>query len=426
MVVPNCNEESPCNHCIRHGFECSLARANRSQSSHTSAILYGDLPERTSPDMPARGNPLRREDPPRASTEGTEDTCAASILQAKLKEARELIVDVSETLESLRVVPKPSAPTTVSYEDEFANPRVRDGMESLRLFHHYFVSAYSLLSHEPATAELWRSTVPEIALTHEYLMHGVLALSALHYAHTHHAERQQYYVASAHYQQLALRFFSTSVGAINKENCEAYFLLSIIIFLLSTFRIARMGDGVERVSVQTVVQSFVLLQGIRDVLASQSLQRWLVGNPLAVILAPRPMCQPSLGLQTEVQIQLMRVRQLAQEELCFYDGEELQHNYIDSIDQLQTTSVWADPTSPEGRRRIWYWPFNLSPAFLHSLRSGRQLALIILAHFAALVRPLEEKDWVLCGWSSSVLAMIDETLDQRWSHWLDWPRQYTY
>ncbi|KAI1127592.1 hypothetical protein F5Y10DRAFT_266013 [Nemania abortiva] len=421
-----CNEESPCNHCVRHGFECSLVRANHSQSSHASAVPDEDLPETASPGVSAHGNPLRRGDPRRASTSEAEDTCAASILQAKLDEARGLIVDVSEALKSSRVVPRPSAPTTILYEDEFASPRVRDQMESLRLLHHYVVSAYSLLCHEPASAELWRITVPEIAFTHEYLMNGILALSALHYAHTHYAERRQYYVASAHYQQLALRFFSTSVGAINDENCEAYFLLSLMIFFLSTLRIARMGDGVEPVSVQTVMQSFVLLQGIRGVIASQSLQRWLVGNPLALILAPRPMHQPNLGLPTEVQLQLMRVRRLAQEELCFYDGEELQCNYLESIDQLQTTSVWADPTSPEGRRRIWFWPFTLSPAFLQSLRTGRQLALIILAHFAALVRPLEEKDPLLRGWSSSVLAMIDDTLDQRWSHWLDWPRQYRY
>ncbi|KAI0103352.1 hypothetical protein GGR51DRAFT_254061 [Nemania sp. FL0031] len=419
-----CNEESPCNHCVRHGFECSLVRANRSRPSHAPAIPYEDLPETASSDASAPGIPLDRDHSPRAPTPKVEDICAASILEAKLKEARDLIVDVSEKLKSSRVVPKSSASTTVLYEDEFGSPHARDRMESLRLLHHYFASAYSLLSHEPATAELWRFTVPEIAFTHEYLMHGVLAFSALHYAHTHPAERQQYYLASAHYQQLALRFFSTRVGAINEENCEAYFLLSIIIFLLSTFRIARMGDGVERVSVETIVQSFVLLQGIRNVLASQSLQVWLEGNPLAVLLAPRPLRQPSLGLQTAFQIQLMRVRRLAEEELCFYDSEELQCNYMDSLDQLQTTSNWADLASIEGRRRVWYWPFNLSPAFLHSLQTARPLALIILAHFAVLIRPIEEKDWVLSGWSNSILTIINDALDPRWSRWLDWPRQY--
>ncbi|KAJ8124951.1 hypothetical protein O1611_g8689 [Lasiodiplodia mahajangana] len=241
-----CNEESPCNHCVRHGFECSLVRANRSRSSHVPAIPYEDLPETASSDVSTHGNPLHRDDPPRALHSQFEDISAASGLEDKLKAARELIVDVSEKLKSSRVVPRSSASTTILYEDEFGSPRARDRMETLRLLHHYFASAYTILSHEPATAQLWRITVPEIAFSHEYLMHGVLALSALHYAHTHPAERQQYYIASTHYQQLALRFFSTSIGAINEENCEAYFLLSIIIFLLSTFRIARMGDGVER------------------------------------------------------------------------------------------------------------------------------------------------------------------------------------
>lgn len=250
-------------------------------------------------------------------------------------------------------------------------------------------------------------------------MHGILALSALHYAHTNTAQHQHYMIVSARYQQLALEFFSDNIHAINDENCEAYFLLSCIIFLLFTFSIGHADKSVEQPSPETVTQSFVLLQGAKDVLTSQSLQRWAVGNPLAVLLSPRPWFTGNHEVPTQLQARISRVRQLAMEESCFYDDEELKSNYLAAIDLLQTASTWADPATPEGRRRVWFWPINLSQAFLHSLRTGRQLALMILSLFAELVRPYEAEDWLLQGWSNSVLRMVDEKLDQQWKHWLD-------
>lgn len=252
-------------------------------------------------------------------------------------------------------------------------------------------------------------------------MHGILALSALHYAHTNTAQRQDYMIVSARYQQLALKFFSGNIQDINNDNCEAYFLLSSIIFLLFTFSIGHADHSGEQPSPDMVTQSFVLLQGARHVLASQSLERWVVGNSLAALLSPRPWYSSNHEVPPQLQTRISRVRQLAIEEPCFYDDEELQSNYLDAIDLLQTASAWADHTTSEGRRRLWFWPMYLSHEFLHSLRTGRQLALIVLSLFAKLVRPYEAGDWLLQGWSNNVLRMVDGKLDQQWRQWLDWP-----
>lgn len=81
------------------------------------------------------------------------------------------MLEVSETLDSSPMVPDATASATTDspynkHGHEIDNWSVRDQMQSLRLLHHYYTSAYSLLSHEPATAELWRTTVPEIAFDH--------------------------------------------------------------------------------------------------------------------------------------------------------------------------------------------------------------------------------------------------------------------
>ena len=51
------------------------------------------------------------------------------------------------------------------------------------------------------------------------------------------------------------------------------------------------------------------------------------------------------------------------------------------------------------------------------------IALIILAHFAALAKPFEHQDWITRGWSLSVLALVDRLLVDPWIEWIQWARQ---
>lgn len=81
------------------------------------------------------------------------------------------MLEVYETLDNSPVVSNVPTSSTADSPDnkrghEIDDWSVRDQMQSLRLLHHYSTSAHSLLSHEPATAELWRTTVPEIAFDH--------------------------------------------------------------------------------------------------------------------------------------------------------------------------------------------------------------------------------------------------------------------
>lgn len=79
--------------------------------------------------------------------------------------------------------------------------------------------------------------------------------------------------------------------------------------------------------------------------------------------------------------------------------------------------------SPNGRRRMWLWPFTLPQEFLNLLASGHPVALIILAYFAAMVKCLEGWHWNRRGWSKNIIHMVERTLDERWKEWLDWPMQ---
>ena len=63
--------------------------------------------------------------------------------------------------------------------------KLSDGAHDLNLvdlefLHNYCTSTALTLHRDPPTIRLWSITVPEFGFIHDYVMHGILALSALH------------------------------------------------------------------------------------------------------------------------------------------------------------------------------------------------------------------------------------------------------
>ncbi|PVH72303.1 hypothetical protein DL98DRAFT_74695 [Cadophora sp. DSE1049] len=50
----------------------------------------------------------------------------------------------------------------------------------LEFLHNYCTSTALTLHRDPPTIRLWSITVPQFGFAHDYVMHGILALSALH------------------------------------------------------------------------------------------------------------------------------------------------------------------------------------------------------------------------------------------------------
>lgn len=96
-------------------------------------------------------------------------------------------------------------------------------------------------------------------------MHGLLAISALHYAHTHPDERQSFIRESTYHQDRALEFFLIKLTAINDDNRESLFILAIFIFMLETWLIGHSQNLAEPATLDSVIRSFALVQGRRMV-----------------------------------------------------------------------------------------------------------------------------------------------------------------
>lgn len=56
-------------------------------------------------------------------------------------------------------------------------------MAQLKLFHHFTTVTGPSISVGEMSQEIFTATVPRIALSYKFLMHALLAVSALHIAH---------------------------------------------------------------------------------------------------------------------------------------------------------------------------------------------------------------------------------------------------
>jgi hypothetical protein len=72
-------------------------------------------------------------------------------------------------------------------------------------------------------------------------------------------------------------------------------------------------------------------------------------------------------------------------------------------------------------RRVWLWPVTLQREFVELISNQQPLALVILAHYAALLRYFEKDRWYIQGWSARVIAAVQCTLQHPWDSWMEWP-----
>ncbi|KAF2088811.1 hypothetical protein K490DRAFT_19036, partial [Saccharata proteae CBS 121410] len=107
-------------------------------------------------------------------------------------------------------------------------PLPTDWAQDLHLMHHYTKTTSTTYSTREELIEVWQSWVPAAAIKYPFLMHGILATSALHLAHTHPNEALKYLSLFTNHQSLALTGFRSALPSITPENCHAIFAASMI------------------------------------------------------------------------------------------------------------------------------------------------------------------------------------------------------
>ena len=111
-------------------------------------------------------------------------------------------------------------------------------ISDLELMHHYSSNVFRAgLGTRKQVEYLWQEYIPQQALKHTFLMHGLLALSALHLAYRNPTTSTRYLQLCDKHQSIALSSFRTSLSAdMTQDLADALFALASTISVSSMAR----------------------------------------------------------------------------------------------------------------------------------------------------------------------------------------------
>lgn len=132
--------------------------------------------------------------------------------------------------------------------------------------HHYTSTASTTLARRPSAQHVWRHEIPLEASHTPYVMHGLLAVSALHKAHLlpPSPEREAFLDLSAHHQALGLRDFTPCLERVDEGNWRGVYCFSSMVVLYVCCLPARSGMAA---SVAGLLEVCACVRGLRAILA---------------------------------------------------------------------------------------------------------------------------------------------------------------
>lgn len=293
-----------------------------------------------------------------------------------------------------------------------AVPSTNLNMMDLELLLQWCNSTHQALSRSPRLDPIWRYLVTEEALTQPFLMHGILALSALHLARTKGDSRAAYIGAAVAHQNQALALFRERLDDIDSSNAKAMFALSSIVAVYAFGFPQSPDSGDPRTCVDDLYRVLVLSRGVQQVIskASSSLQESSF-RPLLQFDDYTPYLPDSARSAIE------RLRE-ANHDCGARDSTHDTTSHGLAIDKLaeELSAVYGGLNSITVAGR---WAIRLKPHYVDSLRERKPLALVILAYYCVLLHHLRQ-NWCLAEWGARVATAIWILLDEQWralAHW---------
>ncbi|KAI1614565.1 hypothetical protein EDD36DRAFT_231916 [Exophiala viscosa] len=289
-------------------------------------------------------------------------------------------------------------------------------MDHLELIYHFYTETCQTLVKTEDQLRRYRALVVEQGLKRPFLMHQILAFSALHLS-LRRPQRQDYYrgIATA-LQTKALAGLTEILPQVDASNCLDVLLFSHLIGL-HVFRdiFTSLKDDFNAF-MEALVGCIRLLQGVNVVIRSwrDVLRRTEIGSLMDEAEDARMMQKNSLG-------ECLPLHELM-------DNADLSQPSIDAcqkaLNKLQEF-FHIENAYPEDRtssaNAIFGWLVTASTKYTELLAQKRQEALVLLAYYAVLLHRRRES-WVVGNAGRRLFKALTTHLGSGWEPFLAWPR----
>ncbi|PLB45130.1 putative Zn(II)2Cys6 transcription factor [Aspergillus steynii IBT 23096] len=303
-------------------------------------------------------------------------------------------------------------PLEVSNEISIDSPPVN--MLHFELLHHFTTETSKVMG--TGDIQLTLADALKYGLSAPYLMNQFLALSALHLSLVRPAQQKHYRHSASQLQTHALSIYNTNRPEINQETCVATLLFSSMIGIHTLCDSLNYRESDFMSFLDRFVDCLHLHQGVRAV--AKSSWTTLRESDLEPVLAAGE-ALPKLGATlTPEFMNLLKLIRAAKV------GDMLTNTYQQAIEALQSVSsaITSDHNGDYTRNYIVSWLTLIPSEYIDSLTLKRPEAVVILAHYAALLHQ-QRSSWVFGDSGRFIIQTIDAYLGPPWTDWLVWPKR---
>lgn len=290
-------------------------------------------------------------------------------------------------------------------------------VEELELLHHYATETCFTLSDRPESQALWQKVVPQEAFANQFLMRGILAISALHLSSLRPKQQGHFRLIAERNQNLALILFRSAMENICRESCNAFFALSSLIVVYG-FASLHPSQGVATAGVEfRSLESLSLIRGVNSIL--QTVWPWILAGSLGGLVEDRLEARSCSELPVSLGNRL--------DQLCTFCGKgTLDSDTEDALKHAiaELRSCYAKFYNKRASRCevsiAFIWPVVLRPAFIALLQAMKPEALVVLAFYCVVLHHLNGY-WWMEGRGRYIFNTVCQSLDEQWLEYVRWP-----
>lgn len=269
---------------------------------------------------------------------------------------------------------------------------------------------------------LWQNHLVQWGMEFPSILHLILALSALHLAHTNPASREQYiHQADSHFI-FGVRTVTSVLSQLNADNCQKIYMAAVLVCFVYFGRGPRRGEYLI-FSDAGAAEWQILMRGVCTILSSYH------GRVFSGILDPRDE-EAERVLSDHMRVELHEhsihveaLQRLVEQEITD-EGHRAVYNAAikDLLEIMREVYERRSPGDPGvGLMHLLIgWLYRLPEDFVGLLQEKEPRALVVLAYWAVMLKYMDSV-WFMKGWSEHVLSGISACLKPEYRPWIEWP-----
>lgn len=291
----------------------------------------------------------------------------------------------------------------------------------MRLLHHYLHCSCLGFSVGTARHQCWTRNVTNVSFGSSYLLHQILAVSALH-VHLQDPGDKDLDKAAAHHRSLALDGVQAVLTGNDPESSVSLFAFAGLTAIYCFGELAiKKAEHVELDIIGELASCFRISRGITTVLNARRLEiedTWafeMINFSAKAELATLR----AAGLRIE---HMQKLRALIESRL---DGNILSHAYMQAAVRCEehiSLLLFNKADEAELSHLVMTWPHEIQEEFVSQLDQREPVAMVILAHYAVLMT-MSPSFWWLDAWPCLLFDQIQRDLPSDLQHYLTWPSQ---